>query len=87
MKIWPLSLTFDVAPLVQEIESSQGLWNAYTVRTQVYEHSDVSDIWVRYNAWENFSGDRAAFNEPHESSWYPAVAQLPSLTPLGSVST
>lgn len=82
MKIWSLPMWLNINPLVQEIEQSKGLWNAYKLRTAVYEHSDVSDIWVRYNAWENYTGDMAAFNGPHESSWYPAVEQLPSLKPL-----
>lgn len=82
MKIWPVPISFDVATLVQEINASKDLWNAYKLRTKAYEHSDVSDIWVRYNAWDNFDGDMVRFNGPHESSWYPAVEQLPSLKPL-----
>jgi hypothetical protein len=34
----------------------------------------MSDIWVRYNDPKNFTGDRLAFNEPHESVWYPSAA-------------
>jgi hypothetical protein len=75
-------LKFDIRQIVAEIESSYDLWDAYKLRTAVYEHSDVSDIWVRYNAWENYTGDRTAFNEPHESSWYPAIEQLPSVKSL-----
>lgn len=82
MKIWPLPFKFDVAPLVAEIASSQGLWNAYKLRTEAYQHSDVSDIWCRYNPFENFDGDLARFNGPHESVWYPHVEQIPSVKPL-----
>lgn len=39
----------------------------------------MSDVWVRYNAWENYRGDLGAFNEPHRSVWYPAFHRLPSI--------
>lgn len=42
-------------------------------------HSDISDIWVRYNAWENYRGDLAEFNEEHESVWYPVSYAVPEL--------
>lgn len=66
----------NVAPLVQAIDAHPELWNRYTTRTEVYEHSQVSDIWVRYNAFENFDGDRTNFNAEHESVWYPAADVL-----------
>jgi hypothetical protein len=37
---------------------------------------------VRYNAWENFTGDAAAFNGPHTSVWYPVVTEVPALWSL-----
>lgn len=82
MKIWRLPIAFDVSGVVREIAATPQLWNAFSLRTKAYEHSDVSDIWVRYNAWENYSGDIAAFNGTHDSSWYPAIAHLPSLRPI-----
>lgn len=33
---------------------------------------------MRYNARENFAGDRHAFNEPHESVWWQAAEKLPA---------
>ena len=42
-------------------------------------HGEVSDIWVRYNAWENYNGDLASFNEPHVSEWYPIAREYPAL--------
>lgn len=82
MKIWPLGFSLDVSGVVAELAAHPELWNAHTTRTQVYEHGDVDDIWVRYNAWTNFTGDVAAFNEPHDAVWYPAIESLPSLKPL-----
>ena len=74
---------FDVRPLVAQIEAAPSIWNRYRVRTEGYgAHSDVSDIWVRYNAWENYGGDLAAFNAEHESAWYPVVTQIPAVKPL-----
>lgn len=65
-----LPWTFDVGPAVEQIEEHPELWNQYSVR-RYGPHSTISDIWVRYNAWENFK-DRESFNGPHESVWYPA---------------
>jgi hypothetical protein len=39
----------------------------------------MSDVWVRYNAWENFNGSLADFNEPHVSEWYPVAYEIPAL--------
>ena len=39
----------------------------------------MSDIWVRYNAWENYTGDMVAFNDQHESVWYPVADEVPAL--------
>lgn len=54
-------------------------WDRYQVRTQQYVHSQISDIWVRFNPWRNWRGDLAAFNEPHTSEWYPVAYQVPEL--------
>lgn len=67
----------EVSPIVDAINANPQLWNEYTLRTAAYEHSDVSDIWVRYNSWKNYIGDRLAFNAEHDSSWYPVEKILP----------
>lgn len=69
---------FHVKPIVEAINRNPHLWNQYTLRTQQYAgpHSRVSDIWVRYNSWDNFSGDREAFNGPHDAVWYPSAVIL-----------
>lgn len=60
------------------------LWNAHRTRTRQYAHSRVDDIWVRYNAWENFDPEKglAEFNKEHDSVWYPAWKRLPALRPI-----
>jgi len=41
----------------------------------------MADIWVRYNAWENYNPALGldAFNDPHESVWYPVANEIPHL--------
>lgn len=82
--IFAIGSGFDVAPLLAQIRANPDVWNRHTLRTDAYgtPHGGVSDIWVRYNAWENFNGDVAAFNGPHASSWYPVVRQIPAIKPL-----
>lgn len=75
-----LGVGFDVRELVAQIHSHPSVWNRHT--TRLYgAHSKVSDIWVRYNAWENFT-DRETFNGPHESVWYPVIDDIPAVVPL-----
>lgn len=75
---------FQVSSVLQEIEENSDVWDRYTVRTKQYTspHKKVSDIWVRYNSWENYHGDLKKFNDVHDSVWYPCVAQLPSVKKL-----
>lgn len=64
--------------------ANHDLWNAFRTRTEQYAHSHVDDIWVRYNAWANYSEQEglAQFNREHDSVWYPAYARLPALRPI-----
>lgn len=73
---------FDVSGVLKELRAHPELWNQHTLRTDRYNtpHSEVSDIWVRFNKWENFDGDGYKFTcEPHVSSWYPCIEFLPSV--------
>lgn len=77
-----LDHVFDVSGVVKELEFAPQLWNQYRLRTDPYNtpHSDVSDIWVRFNPWENYKGDPHKFTcEPHVSQWYPCIEVLPSV--------
>lgn len=78
--IWPVTSGFDVGPLVEQLQAHPEVWNTHRERTEQYgtPHNGVSDIWVRYNAWDHYTGDWAAFHEPHESVWYPVVADIPA---------
>jgi len=81
--IYLLPHKFDVVDSVAEIQGQPELWDKYTMRTAEYgTPHDVSDLWVRYNAWENYRGNRQEFNGPHESVWYPHMDQLPKTRAL-----
>lgn len=69
---------FYVGYLVKQLEQHPELWNEFDLRTNHPQspHRELSDIFVRYNAWSNFCGDRQAFNEPHEAVWWPAAEKL-----------
>jgi hypothetical protein len=74
----------DVSGLNAEIAAHPEVWNQYSLRRQVYgsPHNNLSDIWVRYNDWANFNGSREAFNDEHESVWYPEADLIPSVAPI-----
>ena len=74
----------DVSGLNAEIAAQPDIWNRYAPRREGYggPHSKLSDIWVRYNDWSNFNGDRQQFNDVHESVWYPEADLIPSVTPI-----
>jgi hypothetical protein len=72
----------DVSQAVKQLDAHPQVWNRHSLRREAYVHQQVDDIWVRYNAWENFTGDAAAFNGPHESVWYPVVHEVPALWSL-----
>lgn len=66
----------DVKPLVKEIEAHPELWNQYGQRKKTVAHAEMSDIWIRYNAIENFGPH---FNDEHDPVWYPSYKALPAL--------
>ena len=83
----PISLVakgFEVETLIREIGDHPDVWDRYTLRKEVYNgpHNQMSDIWVRYNSWDNYKGDPVAFNNEHISSWYPVVDDIPSVKKL-----
>jgi len=50
-----------------------------TIQPELNPHTEMSDIWVRFNAWENFHGDLRAMCAPHKSVWYPVADEVPAL--------
>lgn len=84
MKIALVRKGIDVQPMLKALGDHPELWNQHGARTAYGPHTQVSDIWVRYNDFANFKGDlgssadRARFNEEHESVWYPSADALPA---------
>jgi aspartyl/asparaginyl beta-hydroxylase len=61
--------------LMMELENPR-IWDMYPFRRGPKSpHRELSDIWVRYNAVDNY-GDH--FNDEHESVWYPVVEEIPT---------
>lgn len=72
-----LPFTVDVSEAQKQLE--RDVWNRHDLRRNAYVHKEVDDIWVRYNAWENYTGDVSAFNCEHVSVWYPVVSEIPAI--------
>ena len=76
----------DTAPLLLELARQPKLWNRRRFRkdTPGTPHSEMSDIWLRYNDEKPFkeSGDYSTFNDEHESVFYPEWFALPSVRPI-----
>lgn len=75
-----LPYRFNTEPLYRELVNYPEVWNEIPYRTNsaTSPHREVDDVWVRYNALENWTGDRDSFNGPHTSVWYPVVHRLPA---------
>jgi len=73
----------NVAPLLAQLEQHPELWGEFGWRKSIPggPHSEMTDIWVRYNDIRPFqaSGDFSRFNDEHESVWYPAYHKLSAL--------
>lgn len=65
-------------PLVMALQRNPQMWDENPQRKEIYVHSDVSDIWVRYNPVENYT-DMVSFNAEHDSQWYPSYYLLPQV--------
>lgn len=75
----------NVQPILAELEAHPELWDQNRFRTiggYGNPHTRLSDIIVRFNDWKNWTGDRAAFNEEHESVWWEPFEKLPAIEPL-----
>lgn len=75
-----LPYRFDVEPLKMELDAHPELWDDFDLRTNHPQspHRELSDIFVRYNARENYAGDRHAFNDEHTPVWWTSAEVLPS---------
>ena len=74
----------DVSPVVAELDAQPDLWNTITLRRDAPNspHSEMSDIWVRYNDIRKFTDNYLRLNDEHVPIWYPAWYRLPSLRPI-----
>lgn len=74
----------DVSAAIAEIDAQPELWNVFRLRQQAYVHGQVSDIWLRYNAWKNFNKKKPLdfIAKRHDSVWYPAYGKLPAVRQL-----
>lgn len=78
MKIWRMHpINVDVSQVASSLAANPQVWNLHRMRTESPHspHREVDDIWVRYNAADNFT-TMAEFNGPHQSSWYPCADLL-----------
>ena len=71
----------DVLPLLMALKSHPELWDQNTLRTTHpgTPHTEVSDIWLRFNDLTQGVG---AVPDEHESVNYPAFKALPQARPL-----
>jgi quercetin dioxygenase-like cupin family protein len=75
----------NVMPLQTAINRQPQLFGQHGSRASAYgsPHAAMSDIWVRYNDIANLDpANPAAFNDEHDSVWYPAYYALPQIRPI-----
>jgi hypothetical protein len=70
-----LAENMDIVPLMSALKANPDLWNENTLRTDHPEtaHSQVSDIWLRFND----VSDESTVMDDRECINYPAIFQLP----------
>lgn len=89
----PLIPALEVEPILQDLEDAPHVWNVHNLRTTTYggEHSQVSDVWVRYRPHQDLlelqqidpgHAVQRFVGEPHDSVWYPQSDHLPRLKEL-----
>jgi hypothetical protein len=79
-----LASDLPVSGLLEELDANPQVWDEHTSRTKPDNspHHGLSDIWVRYNDWANFTGDTKAFNDEHDAVWLEPSIVLPSAKKL-----
>ena len=66
----------DVSGLAKTLTENPDLFGRYDWRKEKYAHTDMRDIWVRYNNPKEI-GD--TFNDEHSSIWYPVINDIPEV--------
>lgn len=73
----------DVLPLQKELLANYDEFGKYDYRASFPNspHSQMNDIWVRYNDIKPFEekGSLQGFEAEHDSIWYPVLDKLPSI--------
>ena len=79
----PIYQGANIVPIMAAINRNPNLWNEHTIRTKddISPHKKLDDIWLRYNDWSNYNGDRDKFNSPHDSVCYPS-ADILNIKPI-----
>lgn len=75
----------DVSALRLQIKRQPWLWDRNDMRKtwNGTPHRQMSDIWLRYNAWANFNPEHPEhFGNEHDSVYYPAWDALPAARPI-----
>lgn len=76
----------DISGIRFDLAACPHLWNEHRYRKDGDQtpHSEMSDIWVRYNDVEPFraAGSYVGFNDVHVPVWYRAWHEMPSLKPI-----
>ena len=74
----------DVTDLNKQLAASPHLWGEYGWRKTDPSkvHSEMTDIWVRYNDIGKYAKFDRSFNDEHVPVWYPAWDELPALKPI-----
>ena len=74
----------DVRELNSQLAAHPHLWGEYGWRKSDPSkvHSEMTDIWVRYNDIGKYEKFDRSFNDEHVPVWYPAWDELPALKPI-----
>ncbi len=74
----------NVEPLRLALARQPWLWDQHAWRKDGPDtpHSQMKDIWLRYNAYENLARSPKTFNDEHDSVWYPAYYALPEVNDI-----
>ena len=74
----------DVSKLNAELKAHPSLWGQHGWRKSDPSkvHSEMTDIWVRYNDIGKYPKFDSSFNDPHVPVWYEAWEKLPALKPI-----
>jgi hypothetical protein len=76
-----VAASFDVAPVMAQIDAQPELWDALPFRTRAKTFQGTSDIWLRYRPLAELT-EPARFAEPHFASFYPPWHALPAVQPI-----